>query len=423
MGWHIPNSMGPVRSVVAYVLLISIYGFAWLVAVLAPLVPRRKWKPTGRIVVTGTFHNPNWYLSHVTPLVRSGVKEVILVVDEPEMPLEGVRFVCWPRWASRLLSRPGARAIWVMITGLHYRPDLYMGYHLGPGACTALVVGKLMGRPTCYQMTGGPVEIIGGGVDAVEGIGAPLGRPSEMIETMALAIVRLFELVVVRGSRAKEFLAARGIDRSVAIITGSVQNCLQAPENARDIHLIFIGRLSPVKQVDQFIRIVDSVRRAIPNVRAAIVGEGPLKSSLRAYAEKSGLIQNIEFLGKRKDVESFLARSKVFVLTSRSEGLSIAMAEAMAAGVVPVVANVGDLGDLVADGVSGYLIEPNNIDEYAGKAIRLLQDDVLWSQYSCKAIEVVRRHCAIEVVSGKWRQHLRDVVSQASGCCPQDVFN
>ena len=107
---------------------------------------------------------------------------------------------------------------------------------------------------------------------------------------------------------------------------------------------------------------------------AAIVGDGRLREELEVYAESLGLTENIEFLGKRKDVEELLMHSKVFVLPSKSEGLSIAMIEAMSAGVVPVVPDVGDLGDRVIDGVNGYLIEPNKIEEYAEIILSLLQD-------------------------------------------------
>ena len=415
--------MNIIRKISGYILLVSVYGFTWLVAVLGRMIPRRPWKPTGRIMVTGTFFNPNWYLSHVAPLARSGVQEVILVVDEPQLPLERVRFVCPPRWVSRLLSRAGAKAIWMIIAGLRYRPDLYMGYYLAPGACSALVAGKLLGRPSCYQMTGGPVEIIGRSFAAVDSIGGALGHRCKLVEAMAIGVVRQFEIVVVRGNNAKEFLAAHDIKESVAIITGSVNGCLLLPKNDRKIHLIFVGRLVPIKQIDQFIAIVDAIRRIMPNVRAAILGDGPLKADLQAYTKELGLTENIEFLGKRKDVETFLARSKVFVLTSKSEGMSIAMAEAMSAGVVPVVADVGELSDLVIDSVNGYLIEPNNINEYAVKCMSLLQNHTLWTQYSRKAVEAARKHCDIEVISIKWRQHLRDAISQTSDHCLQDVLN
>lgn len=410
-----------IRRIVIYVLLMSVYGFTWIVAAAGSVIPRQRWKPTGRILVTGTFFNPNWYLSHLTPLSRSGVKEVVLVIDKPQLPLDGVRFVCWPKWASMLLSRVGARAIWVMLAGIRYRPDLYMGYHLGPGACTALMAGKLMGRPTCYQMTGGPVEIIGGGIGAAEGIGASLKRPSKRIEAMALAVVRLFDLVVVRGSKAREFLAAHGITRSVAVITGSVQNGLPSSSHARDIHMVFVGRLSPIKQVDHFVAIVNFAKQGVPDIRAVIVGDGPLRASLQTRVDQLGLTGHVEFIGQTKDVGAFLARSKVFVLTSKSEGLSIAMAEAMCAGVVPVVANVGELGDLVSNGESGYVITPGCIDEYVKKVVLLLQDQALWERCSRRAMTAARGCCDIDVVTEKWRQRIQQTVHRASGDRFQEV--
>ncbi len=412
-----------IKKAAIYILLTGVYSFTYLAAVLGSILPRRSWKPTGRILVTGTFHNPGWYMSHVIPLSRSGVKEVILVIDEPQLPLERVRFVCPPRWASKFLGRAVTKAIWMIIAGLRYRPDLYMGYHLTPGACSALLAGKIMGRPSCYQMTGGPVELMGSGFNAIASIDKAFEKPCKILVRIAVCVIKQFDLVVVRGSRAKQFLAAHNIKGSVAIITGSVSRYQQLPQNDREIHLIFVGRLSPIKQVHQFIEIVDAIKRIMPNVRAAIVGDGPSMVDMKVYAGQLDLADNIEFLGKRQDVPALLARSKVFVLTSKSEGLSIAMAEAMAAGTVPVVADVGELGDLVADGVNGYLVKPNHIDEYTKKVLFLLQDHALRTQYYHKAIEAAGRHCDIEVISKKWQQHLRGVVSEASGVNTQKAMN
>ncbi len=374
-------------------------------------------------MVIGTFHNPNWYLSHITPLSRSGVKEVVLVVDDPQIPLERVRFVCPPKWASRLLTRAGAKAIWMIFAGLRYRPDLYMGYHLAPGACSALVAGGLLGRPSCYQMTGGPVEVIGGGYTAVDSPEGTLGRPSRFIESLAIRVVRLFDLVVVRGREAEAFLRNHDVKGSVAIVPGSVNSRTQIAQNDREIHLLFVGRLSSIKQVHQFVEIVHAVGCSMPNTQAAIVGDGPLMPDLQAYAEELGLAKSIEFFGQKEDVRSIMVRSKIFILTSKSEGLSIAMAEAMCAGVVPVVANIGELGDLVASGVNGYLVEPNNSNEYAEKALFLLLDSALWAEQSQRAIEAARKCCDVKVVSEKWRRHIDDVVSKASGHRLQDILN
>lgn len=312
----------------------------------------------------------------------------------------------------------------MVIAGLRYQPDLYMGYHLTPGACSALVVGKLLGRPSCYQMTAGPVEIIGGGFEAIESVGGCLGRPSKFIETMALAVVRLFDLIVVRGSRAKEYLDAQGMKGTVAIVTGSVNSRPVTPraDREREIHLVFVGRLTPVKQVEQFVAIVDAATHVVPSVRAVIVGDGPLAANLKAEVRRLGLSDTIEFLGKRTDVEAILQSSQIFVLTSKSEGLSIALAEAMNAGVVPVVTDVGELSDLVTDGKNGYLVEPNNVGEYTERIVSLLKDHALWQRVSLRAIKDVRVHCDIEVVSEKWRQYIAEAVYRASGCSVQDFL-
>jgi glycosyltransferase involved in cell wall biosynthesis len=409
------------RRIFAYVLLISVYGLTWLVAVVARAIPRRAWKPTGRIVVTGTFHNPNWYLSHITPLARSGVNEVILVVDEPQIPLERVRFVCPPRWAARLLTRAGAKALWMVLAGRRYRPDLYMGYHIAPGACSALVAAKLLGRPACYQMTAGPVEVIGGGIGATESVGGLLGRPSKVIEAMALSLVRSFDLVVVRGRKAKEYLEERGLRGRIAVITGAVQDGTVSLQSERQIHLVFVGRLAPLKQVDQFISVVETASRVIPSIRAAIVGDGPLMTDLTMRVDRLGLADNIKFLGKREDVRSIVLNSQVFMLTSQTEGLSIAMIEAMAAGVVPVVADIGELGDVVENGVSGYLVTPNCIAEYVERTLSLLQDQGRWQTFSERAHESALAQCRIEVISGRWQEHLQKAVNAAPGICAQEA--
>ena len=337
-----------------------------------------------------------------------------MIADEPNLPLEGVRFVCPPKWLARLASRAGAKAIWMFFAGLRYRPDLYMGYHLAPGACTALIVGRLLGRPSCYQMTCGPVEFVGGGVEDVECVGRYLGRPSKLLEGMAWAVVNLMDLIVVRGRKAKEYLTARNVKGTVAIITGSIQHGRQPEKAERAIHLVFVGRLAPVKQVDQFIAIVEAVSRVVPSVRAAIIGDGPLMGDMKALVDRLGLTNNVAFLGKREDVQSVLACSQVFVLTSQYEGLSIALAEAMAAGVVPVVANVGELSDLVADGVNGYLVEPNVIAQYAEKVVQLLQDRAIRADFSIRAQESATQYCDIKMVSVKWGHQIQDAVFRAS---------
>ncbi len=410
-----------IRKIASYILLISVHLFTWLVATLGRRSSRRRWKPTGRIAVTGTFFNPNWYLSHITPLTRSGVTEVILVIDAPQQAMAGVRFACPPRWLAKLISRAGAKALWMIVVGFRYRPDLYMGYHIVPAGCAALVAGRLFGRPSCYQMTGAPAGLVGGFPEIGRDIDMS-AKTSLLLEALVFRVVRHFDHTVVRGNKSKRYLEEHNVTNPVHVITGSVTCPAFSPEVHRDIHLVFVGRLAPVKQIDQFIEIVGEVGRVIPSVKAAIVGDGPLRAQLQGQAKRLGIMGNTEFLGKRHDVQAILARSKVFVLTSKSEGLSIAMAEAMTSGVVPVVADVGELSDFVTSGINGYLVEPGNIAEYARRIVSLLQDSAMLDEYSQRAVEDAKRQCDIEVVTARWRRVFQQYVTSHSSSCARRVL-
>ena len=164
------------KRAVATIALTIVYGFAVLVSVVLRGFRRRR--HTGRIIVNGTFHNPNWFHAHITPLVQCGFGEVILVCDEPVADLPNLTYRCPPAWASRLFSRAGAKALWTLWQGIRHPADIFVGYHIFPSAVTALVCGRLTGARVVYQVTAGPLELEGGGWNAENKLMTALGRPS-----------------------------------------------------------------------------------------------------------------------------------------------------------------------------------------------------------------------------------------------------
>src|SRR5688572_14210912 len=204
----------------AFLAVACAYGITLALCRLAPRT-RRSWKRTGHVAVCGTFHNPNWFRSHLRPLGLAGLGEVIVVTDRAQPAVAGVRVATPPRWLCALLGRAGAKLARTIWLGWRLRPDLYMGYHILPNSLVALWSGRLFGRPTCYQMTAGPSEVGGGGYRADNAVLRRLRSPSPLLERMAVATVREFDLVVVRGGVARRFLADRGVHQT-AVITGSV---------------------------------------------------------------------------------------------------------------------------------------------------------------------------------------------------------
>ena len=406
-----PNGLSLRRLIVTGLLATLYTGAAWL----ARCRPRSATPAvrSGCILVLGTFHNPNWVRSHVVPLARSGVGDVLVVCDEPVEPLDNVFFECPPRWLQRVLTRAAAKLAWSFVLAVRRRPDLFMGYHIFPCALMALILGRVFVRPSCYQMTAGQLEVEGGGWHAENRLLRALDQPSALVERRAAAVIREFDSVVVRGSGAAAYVRKLGYTRHLEVITGSVTPLRDSFVFAlRPIDIAFVGRLTEYKRPDRFVSAIAAIAAERPGLRAVLIGDGPLRGELSDQVRRLGLEANVEFLGQRADIEALLARTKVFMLTSRWEGVSIAMLEAMAAGAVPVVANVGDLGDRLESGRTGYLVAPDDIAGYARAAARLLADAGTWGDCSRRAARFAVETSGTDAIAARWRAHLASVLAQ-----------
>ncbi|MEW5757413.1 MAG: glycosyltransferase [Pseudomonadota bacterium] len=402
-----------ILRLIATVALLAIYGSSWAIAKLLSGRGRYPMESSGRILVIGTFHNPNWFHAHIRPLTRSGVSEVILVCDEAVEALDNLRYECPPALLSKIFSRALAKFFWAIRCGWHYRPDLYMGYHIFPAAVSALVAARLFRRPACYQVTSGPLELEGGGWHAENRLLVALGRPSRLVERFVFAVVRAFDLVVVRGNRAADFVRHLGYRGRLCVITGSIEAPAQAvPLSLRADDLVFVGRLTEYKRPDRFVKVVSEVVKELPSLKAVLIGDGPDADDLKAQARALGVSQHLHFMGQRSDVPDLVARAKVFVLTSRWEGMSIAMLEAMAMGTVPVVAEVGDLGDIVRNDHNGYILPGDSIEQFREKIVRLLKDSDHWQACSAAASRDACEYSSTEAIAARWRNELSAVIEQ-----------
>ena len=122
-----------------------------------------------------------------------------------------------------------------------------------------------------------------------------------------------------------------------------------------------------------------------------IAGTGPDRSYLEREAEILGIRESVHFLGRLEDVREALAAMDVFVLPSRSvETFSNAALEAMAMALPCVLSKVGGAGEMVSDGVDGYLYERHDIIRLAELLQKLRGDPQLRRQIGTKARERVR---------------------------------
>jgi glycosyltransferase involved in cell wall biosynthesis len=138
-----------------------------------------------------------------------------------------------------------------------------------------------------------------------------------------------------------------------------------------DVELVLaVGNLYPVKDHASLCRAV-SHRTSL---HLAIAGRGPEEASLRRLAAELGCPERIHLLGLRDDVGRLLLAADLFAQSSRSEGLPLAVLEAMGAGAAVVATRVGGIPEAVVDGESGLLV-PAGDPEALGAAIGRLIDD------------------------------------------------
>jgi glycosyltransferase involved in cell wall biosynthesis len=147
-------------------------------------------------------------------------------------------------------------------------------------------------------------------------------------------------------------------------------------------HIIItsVGHAVPVKGWDVAIKAFVQVYQQIPSARMVLVGG---RTSSEYYNQLTGLIkqyemeENIKFTGKRDDIPEILKASDVFILPSRSEGLCLALIEAMAAGLPCVAARVGGVPEVINHGENGLLFEREGVEELTGHLVRLIEDQLL----------------------------------------------
>lgn len=129
--------------------------------------------------------------------------------------------------------------------------------------------------------------------------------------------------------------------------------------------LVSVGRLARVKSYDTLLRAVAVARDTVPDLRLWIVGSGDEGPALRRLAADLGLADAVRFCGERRDVGSWLRVADVFVLSSTSEGLPIAMLEAMALGLPAIVTEVGALPELVRLSGAGTVVPVRDVERLA----------------------------------------------------------
>jgi glycosyltransferase involved in cell wall biosynthesis len=184
-----------------------------------------------------------------------------------------------------------------------------------------------------------------------------------LMRPLTTAVVCVAEATRGQGVAARACDGARTVVIRNAVEVGSFG---ARAESVGPPRIVSVGRFAYPKD---FATLLEALALLETDYRATLVGDGPDLAEVAAAVP-----DQVELLGARGDVSDLLARSDVFVLSSRSEGFPVSILEAMAAGLPVVATDVGGVAEAVVDGETGILVPAADPNALAGALERLIAD-------------------------------------------------
>ena len=195
-------------------------------------------------------------------------------------------------------------------------------------------------------------------------------------------VLRRAARVIAVSAEIRDELVERGVsvDRIPIIyngVTARAENTQPGVRRGgtRTPQLLAVGRLAEEKNFSLLIEAVSILRRTIPGIHLAIAGDGPLRSALRDLVAKLGTENAVELLGFVQDVRPLLQSTDCFVMPSKTEGMPMALLEAMASGCPIVASGVGGIPSMVRDECEALLVPPGDKAALVGAISRVLASD------------------------------------------------
>ena len=338
-------------------------------------------------------------------LRESGDEAFVLTARVGELPatvcIDGVPVS--RAWApGRGMLSSGAFAISALATLLLRRRewDLVHAHLASSHALAALVAGRALRRAVVVKL---------GGARATVDIGTSLSRPGGRLKLACIA--RGASAVVAPSSEVLEEAAAAGFPRTtLRVIPNGVDTAAFAPSDAparSELRRRFgipgerpvgacVGRLERGKGLEA---LLTSWSTACPAGTLLVAGEGSLRRELESHHAS----ERVRFLGHLPDVRPVLGAADLFLLPSAGEGLSNALLEAMACGIVPVVSPITANLEIVTHERTGYVVDFAHPEAAPGGLSAVLAARDRWAELGAAARDSVVHRFAMPLVLAAWR--------------------
>jgi glycosyltransferase involved in cell wall biosynthesis len=226
-----------------------------------------------------------------------------------------------------------------------------------------------------------------------------------------VGVRELFPLLVAVGQEvereAKQHLLAPCGHRVLQVYNGVDTGYWSPPRRRRDGGEVCIAMVANFFREKDHLTAIEGFRRLRERwqgpVRLLLVGEGETRRQVEDQVARTG-VANVEFLGPVADIKALLERTDIALLASFSEGISLAVLEAMAMGLPVVASDVGGMREILSEGAEGFLVPPGDPESLAGALGRLVQDAGLRASLGAQGRARVEERFSLRAITSAYME-------------------
>lgn len=241
-------------------------------------------------------------------------------------------------------------------------------------------------------------------VVTVSGSDANLLMRNALIRAVSLWVLRRASVTIAVSKSMQARLQRLGITNTVYQPNSvDVASIPPVSESARNDSILFVGSMNENKQPLTLLRAFERVLNLFPTAQLTMCGDGPLESIVQRKIMQIRAQDRIRMLSyvPTKTLNVVRSQSAIFVLPSLSEGLSLALLEAMAAGQVVIVSRIESHEAVIEHGENGLLFSPGNPEEIANQIAMAIVSDALRRKLSDAAKRVCKKQFSNELAGPK----------------------